>query len=181
MQPCFTPACQVKDWFICLFFIYLFIYLFILLIFKLVYLLSILTAHLSFEYMDIKTSKKRPWTPSFLSLSDCFWQGIQSKAFLKLTKREKSKFRCFCGLDFMYLSIRIFNVKMLSTVPCIFLKPPCSAFKIPLWTILLPDKCAGGGAEGLARLELTYMNQHQDMGAIKYFPFSSNNGYFFRI
>ena len=77
-----------------------------------VYLLSILTAHLSFEYMDIKTSKKRPWTPSFLSLSDCFWQGIQSKAFLKLTKREKSKFRCFCGLDFMYLSIRIFNVKI---------------------------------------------------------------------
>ena len=127
MQPCFTPAWQVKDS---------------------VNFLSILTADLSIEYMDIKTSKKRPWTPSFLSLSDSFWQGIQSKAFLKSTKREKSKFRCFCGLDFMYLSIRIFNVKMLSTVPCIFLKPPCSAFKIPFWTILLPDKCAGGGGGG---------------------------------
>ena len=55
--------------------------------------------------MDIKTSKKRPWTPSFLSLSNSFCQGIQSKAFLKSTKHEKSKFRCFCGLDFTNLSI----------------------------------------------------------------------------
>ena len=153
MQPCFTPAWQVKDS---------------------VNLLSILTADLSIEYMDIKTSKKRPWTPSFLSLSDSFWQGIQSRAFLKSTKREKSKFRCFCGLDFMYFVNQHFIVKMLSTVPCIFLKPPCSAFKIPFWTILLPDKCAGGGGggEGLARLALTYMNQHRDMGAIECFPFS---------
>ena len=110
MQPCFTPAKQVK---------------------ASVNLLSILTADLSFEYMDIKTSRKRPCTPSFLSLSNSFSRGIQSKAFLKSTKHEKSKFRCFCGLDFTYLSISIFNVKMLSTVPCIFLKPPCSAFKIP--------------------------------------------------
>ena len=86
MQPFFTPAWQEKDS---------------------VNLLSILTAHLSFEYMDIKSSKKRPWTPSFLSLSDSFCWGIQSRAFLKSTKREKSKFRCFCGLDFMYLSISI--------------------------------------------------------------------------
>ena len=81
--------------------------------------------------MDIKTSKKRPWTPSFLSLSNSFCQGIQSKAFPKSTKHEKSKFGCFCDLDFAYLSISIFNVKMLSNVPCNFLKPPCSAFKIP--------------------------------------------------
>ena len=93
MQPCFTPAWKVKDW---------------------VNLLSILTADLSFEYMDIKTSKKRPWTPSFLSLSNSFCRGIQSKAFLKSTKHEKSKFRCFCGLDFTYLSISIFNVKMIN-------------------------------------------------------------------
>ena len=110
MQPCFTQAKQVK---------------------ASVNLLSILTADLSFEYIDIKTSRKRPCTPSFLSLSNSFCRGIQSKAFLKSTKHEKSKFRCFCGLDFTYLSISIFNVKMLSTVPCIFLKPPCSAFKIP--------------------------------------------------
>ena len=49
--------------------------------------------------MDIKTSRKRPWTRSFLSLSNSFCQGIQSKAFLKSTKHEKSKSRCFCGLD----------------------------------------------------------------------------------
>ena len=48
----------------------------------------------------------------------------------------------------MYLSISIVNEKMLSTAPSIFLKPPCSAFKIPFWTILLPDKCAGGGVGG---------------------------------
>ena len=82
----------------------------------LVKLLSILTADLSFEYMDIKTSRKRPCTPSFLSLSNSFCRGIQSKAFLKSTKHEKSKFRCFRGLDFTYLSISVFNVKMLSTV-----------------------------------------------------------------
>ena len=153
MQPCFTPAWQVKDS---------------------VNLLSILTAHLSIEYMDIKTSKKRPWTPSFLSLSDSFWQGIQSKAFLKSTKREKSKFRCFCGLDFMYLSISIFNVKMLSTVPCVFLKPPCSAQSKFLFGpyYFLTNVPGVGGGEGLARLELTYMNQLRDMGAIKCFPFS---------
>ena len=81
MQPCFTPAKQVK---------------------ASVNLLSILTADLSFEYMDIKTSRKRPCTPSFLSLSNSFCRGIQSKAFLKSTKHEKSKFRCFCGLDFTY-------------------------------------------------------------------------------
>ena len=74
----------------------------------------LITADLSFEYMDIKTSRKRPCTPSFLSLSNSFCRGIQSKAFLKSTKHEKSKFRCFCGLDFTYLSISIFNVKMLS-------------------------------------------------------------------
>ena len=101
MQPCFTPAWKVKDS---------------------VNLLSILTADLSFEYMDIKTSKKRPWTPSFPSLSNSFCRGIQSNAFLKSTKHEKSKFRCFCGLNFMYLSISIFKLKMLSTVSCIFLK-----------------------------------------------------------
>ena len=66
-----------------------------------------------------------------ISLLNSFCWGIQSKAFLKLTKHEKSKFRCLCGLDFTYLSTSIFNVKMLPTVPCIFLKPPCSAFKIP--------------------------------------------------
>ena len=157
MQPCFTPAWQVKDS---------------------VNLLSILTADLSIEYMDIKTSKKRPWTPSSLSLSDSFWQGIQSKAFLKSTKREKSKFRCFCGLDFMYLSIRIFNVKMLSTVPCIFLKPPCSAFKIPFWTILLSDKCAGGGGGGEGRdwrdWNWLIWTNIETWGAIKCFPFSSH-------
>ena len=92
---------------------------------------SILTSDLSVEYMNIKTSKKRPWTPSLFSLSTSFCRGIQSKAFLKSTKDGKSKFRCFCGLDFTYLSISVFNVKMLSTVPCIFLKPHCSAFKIP--------------------------------------------------
>ena len=143
MQPCFTPAWQVKDS---------------------VNLSSILTADLSIEYMDIKTSKKRPWTPSFLSLSDSFWQGIQSKAFLKSTKREKSKFRRFCGLDFMYLSIRIFNVKMLSTVPCIF--------SYYFLTNVPGVGGGGGGGAGLARLELTYMNQHRDMGAIECFPFS---------
>ena len=37
---------------------------------------SILTADLSFEYMDIKTSKKRPWRPSFRSLSTSFCWGI---------------------------------------------------------------------------------------------------------
>ena len=63
------------------------------------------------------------WLASFLY---SFCRGIQSKAFLKSTKHEKSKFRC---LDFTYLSISIFNVKMLSTVPCIFLKPPCSQNK----------------------------------------------------
>ena len=47
---------------------------------------SILTADLSFEYMDIKTSKKCPWTPSFLSLSTSFCQGIQSSVFLKSTR-----------------------------------------------------------------------------------------------
>ena len=71
MQPCFTPAKQLK---------------------ASVNLLSILTADLSFEYMDIKTSRKRPCTPSFLSLSNSFCRGIQSKAFLKSTKHEKSKF-----------------------------------------------------------------------------------------
>ena len=86
MQPCFTPAKRVK---------------------ASVNLLSILTADL-FEYMDIKTSRKRPCTTSFLSLSNSFCRGIQSKAFLKSTKQEKSKVRCFCGLDFTYLSISIF-------------------------------------------------------------------------
>ena len=79
MQPCFTPAKQVK---------------------ASVNLLSTLTADLSFEYMDIKTSRKRPCTPSFLGLlRNSFCRGIQSKAFLKSTKHEKSKFWCFCGLD----------------------------------------------------------------------------------
>ena len=71
MQPFFTPAKQVK---------------------ASVNLLSILTADLSFEYMDIKTSRKRPCTPSFLSLSNSFCRGIQSKAFLKSTKHEKENF-----------------------------------------------------------------------------------------
>ena len=84
MQPCFTPAKQVK---------------------ASVYLLSILTADLSFEYMDIKTSRKRPCTPSFLSSSNSFCRGVQSKAFLKSTKHEKSKFRCFFGLDFTYIFV----------------------------------------------------------------------------
>ena len=49
-------------------------------------LLSILTADLSFEneYMEIKTSKKRPWTPSFLNLSNSFCraqeQSVQAKS-----------------------------------------------------------------------------------------------------
>ena len=60
-------------------------------------LLSILTADLSFKYMDIKTSRKSPCTPSFLSLSNIFCQGVELKAFLKSTKNEKSKFWCFCG------------------------------------------------------------------------------------
>ena len=48
---------------------------------------SILTADLWFEYMDIRNSKKRPWRPSFLSLSTSFCRGIHSsKAFLKSTK-----------------------------------------------------------------------------------------------
>ena len=47
MQPCFTPAKQVK---------------------ASVNLLSILTADLSFEYMDLKTSRKRPCTPFFSQL-----------------------------------------------------------------------------------------------------------------
>ena len=51
MQPCFTPAKQVK---------------------ASVNLLSILTADLSFEYMDIKMSRKHPCTPSFLSLRIVF-------------------------------------------------------------------------------------------------------------
>ena len=108
MQPCFTPAKQVK---------------------ALVNLLSILTADLSFEYMDIKTSRKRPCTPSFLSLSNSFCRGIQSKAFLKSTKHEKSKFRCFRGLDFTYLSISVFNVKMLSTVPVHFSETTLFSFQ----------------------------------------------------
>ena len=66
-QPCFTPAKQVK---------------------ASVNLLSILSADLSFEYMDIKTSRKRPCTPSFLSLSNNFCRSIQSKDFLKSTKHE---------------------------------------------------------------------------------------------
>ena len=86
------------------------------------------TADWSFEYMDIKMSKKRPLTPSFLSLLTSFCWRIQSKAFLKSTKHEKSKFQCCCGLDFTYSSISVFNVKMLSTVRCIFLKPRCPAF-----------------------------------------------------
>ena len=164
MQPCFTPAWQVKDS---------------------VNLLSILTPDLLIEYMDIKTSKKRPWTPSFLSLSDSFWQGIQSKTFLKSTKREKSKFRCFCGLDFMHLSIRIFNVKMLSTVPCIFLKPPCSAFKFRFWTILLPDKCAGGGWGGGGRdwrdWNWLIWTNIETWGRLNTSPFPRIMGIFFRI
>ena len=51
-------------------------------------LLSILTADLSFEYMDIKMSKKRWWTP-FLSLSTSFCWGIQSKAFPKVDEAWK--------------------------------------------------------------------------------------------
>ena len=85
MQPCFTPAKQVK---------------------ALVNLLSILTAHLSFEYMDIKNVWETP-LHTFLSLSNSFCRGIQSKAFLKSTKHEKSKFWCFFGLDFTYLSISV--------------------------------------------------------------------------
>ena len=90
MQPCFSPAKLVKTS---------------------VNLLSILNADLSFEYMDIKTSRKRHCTPSFLSLSNSFFRGIQSKAFLKSTKHDKSKFRCFSGLDVTYLSISNFNLK----------------------------------------------------------------------
>ena len=71
MQPCFSPAKLVKTS---------------------VNLLSILNADLSFEYMDIKTSRKRPCTPYLLSLSNSFCQGIQSKAFLNSTKHEKSKY-----------------------------------------------------------------------------------------
>ena len=113
----------------------------------LVYLLSIFTADLSFEYMDIKTSKKRPWTPSFLSLLNSFCRGIQSKAFLKSTKHEKNKFSCFCGLDFTYLSISIFNMKMINYAMH-FSEATLFSFQNPVWTISLPDKCAGGGEGG---------------------------------
>ena len=41
-------------------------------------------------------------------MSNSFCRGIQLKAFLKLTKHEKSKFQCLCGLDFTYLSISVF-------------------------------------------------------------------------
>ena len=160
MQPCFTPAWQVKDS---------------------VNLLSILTAHLSIEYMDIKTSKKRPWTPSFLSLSDSFWQGIQSKAFLKSTKREKSKFRCFCGLDFMYLSISIFNVKMLSTVPCVFLKPPCSAqskFLFGPYYFLTNVPGVGGGGRDWRDWNWLIWTNFETWGRLNASPFP---GDFFRI
>ena len=63
MQPCFTPAKQVK---------------------ASVNLLSILTADLSFEYMDIKTARKRPCTPSFLSLSNSFCRGTTVEGFTKV-------------------------------------------------------------------------------------------------
>ena len=130
MQPCFTPAWQVKDS---------------------VNLLSILTADLSFEYMDIKTSKKRPRTPFFPSLSNSFCRGIQSNAFLKSIKHEKCKFRCFCGL------ISIFKLKMLLTVSCIFLKNTLFSFQNCLlldspppvpseFSVALPDRGRGGGA-----------------------------------
>ena len=160
MQPFFTPAWQEKDS---------------------VNLLSILTAHLSFEYMDIKSSKKRPWTPSFLSLSDSFCWGIQSRAFLKSTKREKSKFRCFCGLDFMYLSISILLWRCYQLCHAFFSSHLVQLSKFLFGPYYFLTNVPGLGGGGLARLELTYMNQHRDMGAIKCFPFSSNNGDFFRI
>ena len=125
--PCFTPAWQVKDW---------------------VNLLSILTADLSFEYMDIKTSKKRPRTPFFPSLSNSFCRGIQSNAFLKSIKHEKCKFRRFCGL------ISIFKLKMLLTVSCIFLKNTLFSFQNcllldspprPLGIFRCPPWWGGGG------------------------------------
>ena len=61
---------------------------------------------------------------------------MRSKAFLKSTKHDKSKFLRICGLDLTNLSLSaremsVYKMKMLSAVPCLFLKPPCSAFKIP--------------------------------------------------
>ena len=75
-------------------------------------------------------SKKRPLIPSFLSFSSNFCLGMRSKAFLKSTKHEKSKFLRFRGLDLTNLSMSVFEMKMLSTVPCLFIQPPCSAFRI---------------------------------------------------
>ena len=47
---------------------------------------SILTVDLSFEYMDIKISKKRPWRPSFLCLSTIFCRGICCGSILSLVQ-----------------------------------------------------------------------------------------------
>ena len=97
--------------------------------------------------MDITISKKRPLIPSFLSFSNNFCLGIRSKAFLKSTKHEKSKFLRFCGLDLTNLSMSVFKMKMLSTVPCLFLKPPCSAFRIPIFGHVIIQSIIEDGRE----------------------------------
>ena len=73
---------------------------------------------LYFEYTDITISKKRPLIPSFLSFSNSFCLGMRSKAFLKSTKHEKSKFLRFCGLDLTKLSMSVFKMKFKSALFC---------------------------------------------------------------
>ena len=66
---------------------------------------SILTADLSFEYIDMSTSKKHPFIPTVLSLSNNLFLGTLSKALLKSTKQQNSIFRCLCGFDFTYFAV----------------------------------------------------------------------------
>ena len=87
---------------------------------KRVNLLEILTTDLSFEYIEINTSKKSPRLSPLLSLSNSFSRVVKSKAFLKSMKHEKIRFCFFFGIDFTYLSISAFKVEMRSSVPCIF-------------------------------------------------------------
>ena len=73
---------------------------------------------------------------TFFSVCRLVSVGVYSgRLFLISTKHEKGRFLRLRGLDFTYLSISVFNVKMLSNVPCIFLSPPRSASKIPFLTI----------------------------------------------
>ena len=59
---------------------------------KRVNLLAFLTTDLSFEYIEINTSRKSPRIPPLLSLSNSFCRVVRSKAFLKSMKHEIQDF-----------------------------------------------------------------------------------------